>query len=99
MAQRTGGSYTTLYVPEQVSELTYQNLMNEPSVIQTLDKIRESQFTIHGIGDALKMAKRRQSSPEVIENFNIILLWVKRLVIILINKGKLFTELKRLVFN
>ncbi|EHD0634281.1 hypothetical protein JSO93_002415 [Staphylococcus pseudintermedius] len=67
MAQRTGGSYTTLYVPEQVSELTYQNLMNEPSVIQTLDKIRESQFTIHGIGDALKMAKRRQSSPEVIE--------------------------------
>nr|WP_281190789.1 sugar-binding domain-containing protein [Staphylococcus schleiferi] len=67
MSQRTGGDYTTLYVPEQVSELTYQNLMQEPSVIQTLDKIRESQFTIHGIGDALKMAKRRQSPLEVIE--------------------------------
>ncbi|HEF0711709.1 TPA: sugar-binding domain-containing protein, partial [Staphylococcus aureus] len=67
MAHRTGGSYTTLYVPDNVSELTYQNLLKEPAVIQTLEKIKDSQITIHGIGDALKMAKRRQSSPEVIE--------------------------------
>ncbi|QLK85549.1 sugar-binding transcriptional regulator [Staphylococcus sp. 17KM0847] len=66
MARRTGGSYTTLYVPDQVSEQTYQNLMQEPSVIQTLDRIRQSQFIVHGIGDALKMAKRRQSSSEVV---------------------------------
>ena len=67
MAHRTGGSYTTLYVPDNVSELTYQNLLKEPTVIQTLEKIKDSQITIHGIGDALKMAKRRQSSRAVIE--------------------------------
>ncbi|MDO5376133.1 MAG: sugar-binding domain-containing protein [Staphylococcus rostri] len=66
MAQRTGGNYTTLYVPDQVSEQTYQNLMHEPSVVNTLNRIRQSQFIVHGIGDALKMANRRQSSSEVV---------------------------------
>ncbi|MBI5974083.1 sugar-binding transcriptional regulator [Staphylococcus canis] len=67
MAKHTNGSYTTLYVPEQVSEKTYHSLLREPSVVQTLNRMKESQFIIHGIGDALKMAKRRQSSKEVVE--------------------------------
>lgn len=67
MAQQTNGDYTTLYVPDNVSETTYNTLMLEPSVIHTLEKIRESNITIHGIGDALKMARRRQSPNEVIE--------------------------------
>ena len=66
MAQQTGGDYTTLYVPDNVSETTYNTLMLEPSVIHTLEKIKESNITIHGIGDALKMARRRQSPSEVI---------------------------------
>ena len=41
--------------------------MLEPSVIHSLEKIKESNITIHGIGDALKMARRRQSPSEVIE--------------------------------
>ncbi|MCU5747111.1 hypothetical protein N9R04_10615 [Staphylococcus sp. SQ8-PEA] len=67
MAQQTGGDYTTLYVPDNVSESTYHMLMSEPSVIQTLEKIKQSNVTIHGIGDALKMAYRRQSSNDVVE--------------------------------
>ncbi|SUM32034.1 glycolytic operon regulator [Staphylococcus gallinarum] len=67
MAQQTGGDYTTLYVPDNVSETTYNTLMLEPSVIHTLEKIKESNITIHGIGDALKMARRRQSPSEVIK--------------------------------
>lgn len=67
MAQQTGGDYTTLYVPDNVSETTYNTLMLEPSVIHTLEKIKQSNITIHGIGDALKMARRRQSSSEVID--------------------------------
>ncbi|MEN3089935.1 MAG: sugar-binding domain-containing protein [Staphylococcus pseudoxylosus] len=67
MAQQTNGDYTTLYVPDNVSETTYNTLMLEPSVIQTLEKIKQSNITIHGIGDALKMARRRQSPNEVIE--------------------------------
>jgi len=67
MAQQTNGDYTTLYVPDNVSETTYNTLMLEPSVIHSLEKIRESNITIHGIGDALKMARRRQSPNEVID--------------------------------
>ena len=37
-------------------------------MVHTLDKIRQANITIHGIGDALKMAYRRQSSEQVIEN-------------------------------
>ena len=68
MAQQAGGYYTTLYVPDNVSESTYDTLMLEPSVIHTLDKIKQANVTIHGIGDALKMAHRRQSSQDVIDN-------------------------------
>lgn len=67
MAQQTDGDYTTLYVPDNVSETTYNTLMLEPSVIHTLEKIKEANITIHGIGDALKMTRRRQSPSEVIE--------------------------------
>lgn len=68
MAQQTGGYYTTLYVPDNVSESTYNTLLMEPSVVHTLDKIKQANITIHGIGDALKMAYRRQSSEQVIES-------------------------------
>src|SRR5699024_3944019 len=67
MAQQTDGDYTTLYVPDNVSETTYNTLMLEPSVIHTLEKIRDAKITIHGIADALKMPRRRQSPSEVIE--------------------------------
>lgn len=52
MAQQTGGYYTTLYVPDNVSESTYNTLLMEPSVVHTLDKIKQANITIHGIGDA-----------------------------------------------
>lgn len=67
MAQQAGGYYTTLYVPDNVSESTYNTLMLEPSVSHTLDKIKQANVTIHGIGDALKMAHRRQSHKDVID--------------------------------
>ena len=37
-------------------------------MVHTLDKIKQANITIHGIGDALKMAYRRQSSEQVIES-------------------------------
>ncbi|SKW02607.1 Central glycolytic genes regulator [Mycobacteroides abscessus subsp. massiliense] len=42
MAQQTDGDYTTLYVPDNVSETTYNTLMLEPSVIHTLEKIKDN---------------------------------------------------------
>ncbi|UIZ19962.1 sugar-binding transcriptional regulator [Staphylococcus aureus] len=67
MAQQAGGYYTTMYVPDNVSETTYNTLLLEPSVINTLDKIKQANVILHGIGDALKMAHRRQSPEKVIE--------------------------------
>lgn len=66
MANRTGGSYKVLYVPDQVSESSYETLLTEPAVIEVLDAIRHSDFIIHGIGDALKMAERRKTSEAVL---------------------------------
>ncbi|MEB7731092.1 hypothetical protein NGB06_05845 [Mammaliicoccus sciuri] len=66
MANRTGGSYKVLYVPDQVSESSYETLLKEPAVIEVLDAIRRSDFIIHGIGDALKMAERRKTSEAVL---------------------------------
>ncbi|MBM0868524.1 central glycolytic genes regulator [Staphylococcus auricularis] len=67
MAEQTSGDYTTLYVPDNVSETTYDNLMQEPSVLHTLDIIKQSNITIHGIGDALKIARQRHSTQDVLE--------------------------------
>src|SRR5699024_6288265 len=54
-------------VQDYVSETTYNTLMLEPSVIHALENIKEANITIHGIRDALKMARRRQSPRKGIE--------------------------------
>lgn len=41
MAQQSGGYYTTLYVPDNVSESTYNTLLMEPSVVHTLEKLNK----------------------------------------------------------
>lgn len=66
MAQKTGGQYRSLYVPEQVSEDTYRPLLNEPSVQEVVKIIRSSNAVIHGIGEASEMAKRRGMSKKAI---------------------------------
>ena len=99
MAQQAGGYYTTMYVPDNVSETTYNTLLLEPSVINTLDKIKQANVILHSIGDALKMAHRRQSPERSLNNFNIIKLSERHLVIILIHKVKLSIRLKQLDFN
>ena len=45
MAKETGGSYRTLYVPEQVSPKTYEPLLQEPSVKQVLDSSNRLDMT------------------------------------------------------
>lgn len=59
MAEQTGGKHVSLYAPESVSEETYHNLLEEPSIKHVLDLISKSGYVIHGIGDAMQMAKNR----------------------------------------
>lgn len=66
MAKRTGGTYRLLHVPDQLSEDTYQSLMNEGYVQEILNLIRSASIVIHGIGKAKPMAIRRGASSDVI---------------------------------
>ncbi len=66
MAQKTGGNYRALYVPEQVSPEIYQPLLKEPVIQEVLQLIEKSDAVIFGIGKALHMAARRKMSAEVL---------------------------------
>ncbi|MGX7014618.1 sugar-binding transcriptional regulator [Vagococcus silagei] len=59
MAEKTGGDFRVLYVPEQVSPETYDILLQEPTVQKVLGLISNADCVIHSIGRALHMAKRR----------------------------------------
>ncbi|UCZ52626.1 hypothetical protein LGQ02_17720 [Bacillus shivajii] len=67
MARKAMGSYKLLHVPDQLSNDAYQSLIEEPSVKQILELIRSANMVIHGIGDAKKMAERRNSPEGIIE--------------------------------
>ena len=66
MARKTKGEYRLLYVPDPISEDSYQSIIGEPSVREVLELIREAGIVLHGIGNALTMAERRKASPDVI---------------------------------
>ncbi|WP_407270752.1 sugar-binding transcriptional regulator [Radiobacillus sp. PE A8.2] len=67
MANKANGEYRLLHVPDPLSEESYQSIIGEPSVKEILNLIRESNVVIHGIGNALTMAKRRKASEQVID--------------------------------
>ncbi|OEF99720.1 hypothetical protein BHF71_07650 [Vulcanibacillus modesticaldus] len=66
MAKKTGGKYRLLHVPDQLSEESYNSLMNEDNIKEVLKVIRSAGIVIHGIGDAKTMALRRNTSKEIL---------------------------------
>ncbi|WLD92893.1 sugar-binding transcriptional regulator [Alkalihalobacillus sp. AL-G] len=67
MARKASGEYRLLHVPDQLSEESYQMMVEEPGVKEVLDVIRSTEIVIHGIGEAETMAVRRKSSQEILE--------------------------------
>ncbi|SFA89547.1 central glycolytic genes regulator [Lentibacillus halodurans] len=65
MARQAKGSYRLLYVPDPLSESSYRTMMKEPAVIDILKIIQGSDIVLHGIGDAITMAKRRKTSNDI----------------------------------
>ncbi len=65
-AQATKGMYKTLYLPDHLSEEAYAAMMKEPVIREMLHLYDETSVVIHGIGDALEMAKRRNSDRDEI---------------------------------
>lgn len=67
MAEKTGSKHRVLYVPDEISPEMYETFIKEQKINEVLQLIRSANMIIHGIGDALKMAERRKTSPEVME--------------------------------
>lgn len=67
MAEKADGAYRLLHVPDQISEEAFQTLVNEPTIQEVLELVQASDMVVHGIGDALTMAKRRRSSDELLK--------------------------------
>lgn len=60
LAEALGGTHTALHIPDRLSEETLEQLTSEPVLQARLREIREASAVVHGIGEALKMAQRRQ---------------------------------------
>ncbi|MBN2981499.1 MULTISPECIES: sugar-binding transcriptional regulator [Cohnella] len=67
LAKRTGARYRMLHVPDHLSEEAYQSLMQEPNVREVVDMIRRARIVVHGIGDAITMARRRKLAKETVQ--------------------------------
>ncbi|MGG3691388.1 sugar-binding transcriptional regulator [Heyndrickxia ginsengihumi] len=67
MAERSGRKHRVLYVPDQVSPEVYKSVVTEPSIKEVLTLIKQANIVLHGIGDALVMAKRRKTKDEEME--------------------------------
>ncbi|NGP45320.1 hypothetical protein G4V62_10260 [Bacillaceae bacterium SIJ1] len=68
MAERAQGEYRLLHVPDQLSQSAFDSMVREPAVKEVLDLIQSATMVVHGIGDALSMARRRKTSPKDLEN-------------------------------
>ncbi|WP_188454087.1 sugar-binding transcriptional regulator [Virgibacillus oceani] len=70
MAKKAKGDYRMLYVPDPLSEISYQTMINEPSINEILQLIRGANVVLHGIGDAKTMAMRRKTPEQVIRKLD-----------------------------
>ncbi len=61
-AEACGGTYSTFYYPESLSEEAHNAFRKEPSILKMLNLYEKTDCVLHGIGDAQKMAALRGSS-------------------------------------
>ena len=66
-ASATNGLSKTLYLPDHLSEEAYNMMMKEPVIKEMLELYDQTSVVIHGIGDAMEMARRRNSTAEEIQ--------------------------------
>jgi central glycolytic genes regulator len=63
MAKKTGAEYRLLHVPDFLGEDAYQSLIQDNHIREILEFIRKARIVVHGIGEAMVMAKRRKVDP------------------------------------
>lgn len=63
-ASASGGTYSTFYYPESLSEEAHEVFSKEPSVLKMLELYETTDCVLHGIGDAQTMAIMRNAPSE-----------------------------------
>jgi central glycolytic genes regulator len=66
MSRNTHSKHRVFYVPDQVSTDIYESLIKEPDIEEVLKLIKSASMVLHGIGDAITMAERRKTNPEIL---------------------------------
>lgn len=67
MAEKTQCKHRVLYAPDQVSNEMYQTIMKEPAIHEVLTLIKSANIVLHGIGNAITMAERRNTTAEDVD--------------------------------
>lgn len=68
LADRMGGNYRLLNLPDLISEEALQTMLKEKEVHDTIDLIKQADVVVAGLGKATVMAKRRgMSEDEILE--------------------------------
>ncbi len=70
IADRLGGTYRLLHVPDDLGEEAMSTISMEPKIKELIELIRSARVVLHGIGTAEEMARRRGLAPEYVELLN-----------------------------
>ncbi|SDE88934.1 sugar-binding transcriptional regulator [Bhargavaea beijingensis] len=70
LAAATGGGWTPLHLPETLAETSIGPLLEEPSVKEAMDLYDRTDCIVHGIGDALELARRRGADDGTMRKLN-----------------------------
>lgn len=64
LADKIGGNYRLLNLPDMISEAALETMLKEKEVLETIRLIRQADVVVAGIGDAMTMARRRNLTEE-----------------------------------
>jgi len=68
LAEKIGGNYELLHVPDNLSNAALDTILNEKNIKSIIEKIRKAEILIYGIGIGKEMAiKRGMPEKEIIE--------------------------------
>lgn len=66
LAKKLDANYCLLNLPDNLSQRTINSIKKEPQVQKTLQNVEKTDIIIFGIGNALKMAKRREVDNNIL---------------------------------
>lgn len=66
LAAKINCPYHLLNIPDNLSQRSLESVREEPEIQEALDKLVKANILVYGIGNAFKMAKRRNLSEEVV---------------------------------